>query len=61
MFKGDVVYAGVGNRLSPRAASEGEDFDGVDRRGFNIKTHRSRQNLEYVDKKEFDGHNQRGR
>ena len=41
-------YQGAGDSLTPRARAEGARHDKVDDRGFNSKTHRSRQHFEHI-------------
>ena len=45
----NINMQGVGNKLwGTRGAIEGEDFDGVTKRGANAKTHRQRQHQEFI-------------
>ncbi len=47
--KGEVMTQGAANRLQgTRAGIEGENFDGVTRRGERATTHRQRQHFEYA-------------
>ena len=51
-LQGGMLLQGVVNRFQGTLAGiEGEDFNGITRRGADASTHRQRQHYEYVDLK----------
>jgi hypothetical protein len=49
----EVMYGGVYNQFQGTDAGlEGDNFDGVTRRGNNILTHRTRRKFKYIEKPE---------